>query len=477
MLVSTASKIAIGVGSAIIGAAGTYLVLKPKLYDAKCTIDKHKGERDSICNEKINLKFQYMEMCSLVNKMRSLLSNSRDRYINLLNPDLFEEIGDLAFDERSHCYEIINEINEMIDYIIKISENDPQDVNSLFNDNVEPIIDRLKQYLQAHASEEEDEDNVDTDISIDPDDDDDEDDDEDDEPMMPILDIATFAIRNIKTGRMKYFRKPGPEEGYPVLEGSDIENGEFRILANANPELYNFLLNCVKSQVRKGHIVANINPRVFDQMMDDIPIIIHLSLENEEYATITAINAVIPFEIFKHNKQVYAVEDLEVELNDNIVRTLTGGICTNDVQDVEKCTCESCQQTEAEETEISEVAVTETTEPDAQPAENVDAGDWLVSFINESIGYNRDSLRSFIGKLAILMKADRKSGENIRNRFNDIIRSIRSAQKDYDDGVVNDEQHIEQLNTITQQLRTLISDMKKNHGNTIRAYANQNNAD
>ena len=132
---------------------------------------------------------------------------------------------------------------------------------------------------------------------------------------------------------------------------------------------------------------------------------------------ITAVNAVVPFEIFginapNQNIRIYTIKEGELD-NDDIVHYFRGGDRNNNISNQQK----DSKQIMADSKEETKVEVnTDTIDVSLSIANN--------QFIIDTIGFSKESLNAFIVKHGILHKFNTDAAEAIELAYADIIREI-----------------------------------------------------
>ena len=94
--------------------------------------------------------------------------------------------------------------------------------------------------------------------------------------------------------------------------------------------------------------------------------------------------------------------------------------------------------------------------------------DEIVSFFNKMIGFNSESLKSFVGKLHVLFKANTEAASSIATALDVIIEDIID---DYNSDTLTDSSKAVYSNSI----RALITNMKKNYSADIKVYTQTHN--
>ena len=365
------------------------------------------------------LRTAYENLCKFHNQTSICFSQ-------LIDPNMLADICDLTCtSDRDACLKRVEDVVTTINRLA-ITHKDEM----LTEDQVDTKIDKLHTIIGEMSDELRD-------IIRNSEDDDDEDDDE--------IEATTVSPKRILftdiSGRLKSF-EADPDVGFEVLDGSDPENNDYCIIAQNIPPLYNLLFDSIKDQL-KNHHTATIDADAFDNLLDDMLITVSFSFVNDDEAVITAVNAVVPFEIFTEDISddkfvVYTIKEGELK-TDNVMRYFRNSSRGNTVSSRKENSAEGGVETEISETSEEEIDV-------SMSADN-------IQFVVETIGFNRDALQSFAGKLNILQKVNPDVAKNIMAGWGVILREIhtlKASNKLTDEAI---QQEINAINALYTQLK------------------------
>ncbi len=387
------------------------------------------------------VKYAYKNLCEMHNR-------TIDAYDTLVNPDMLADISNINDDGyRDECLEEIERASKHIKSITYISdagifytEDKLESDTSMLLNTTSTMSENIKRSIY-------DDDNA-------FDDDDDDDNNSETQTVSP-----RKLILNRVDGEAKIF-DTDPDVGFEVLDGSNPDANDYCIVAQNVPALYNFLFNSIKSQLQ-SHYVSKISADAFDNLLEDMIITISFSFINDTDAEITEINAVVPFEVFNDvsdikNNKIYCIKNGELT-NDNIIHYFRSISPKHDV--------------EGRKTSNSEVR-SSSQKMEKKVVKNIDTSlsEENIKFITESIDFNRESLKSFVGKLGILLKANPEAGEAINDVFRTIIIEIHDA---ISENKLSDEYKASLVNT----LKALNTNMRKNYGADIKRYSVASSSD
>lgn len=400
----------------------------------------------------------YENICTFNNKLTQAFNI-------ILNPDMIADIANI--DEitlRDACLsEIENTVSIISKYVmIKsdiLSDSELQIIINKVTTQVDTMCDNIKDFINDYENIEA----LRHDCELDEDDDDDDDDDfaTVEETVSP----KKLILKGID-GSEKIF-ETDPDIGYEIIEGSDIENNDYCIYAQNDAKLYNFLQASIKDQLA-SHYTAKIDPKIFENIIEDLVITISFSFINETDAEITEVAAVIPFEIFKENKnnKVYTIKEGEIKV-DNIIHYF-GSVNSTDINNkVQRYITESGSTKMETTTNETEEMLPQINRTEFVISSNMNDN---IQYIVSTIGFNRDVLKAFIGKLDILHNANQEAWTSIYESFKDIILEINEFN-------VTDKLDDANKSRLCNTIQTLSRNMKRNYGQDIRMYSQSNSND
>lgn len=390
-------------------------------------------ERDTIDSNFQKLKNKYLSLDTDNNKMIKLYSYLIGAYASIIDVDMLADIANLTdIDDRDEC---LSKIEKAINTLKEIEDDANENLSKL---NHKQLESRISTTINDMGK------NIKDIIDLSEDDADDED---DDITISPIK-----IIMKTLDGNTKIF-DADPDDGFEVLDGSNPDENDYCIIAQNVPALYKFLFASIKDQLAY-HYVSVINPDVFDALLEDMVITVSLSFINETDAEVTSVNAVVPFELFTEELvdkkyKVYCVKEGELDIADAVRYFKTHNTDTD--KDL------GTNFTKPEQQEVTEIKKIQF------DISNAGLDDNTIQFLINTIGFNRDSLKSFFGKLKILMQTNPEAGESIKTAFIDIVTSInmKLVENELDEGAII---------KATTSLKALILNMKKNYGSSLKSY-------
>lgn len=432
----------------ILGGGLTYAICRKHHTDIE---SKYKAKVDSLAEE-LNMHkttiatlqtetdglYKECERSGLVErKVNDVYQQMVSAYQAIADVNMIADIANIKdIDVRDECLTSIEHANTKVTNLAKICFNYVTDID-LLNDTSNKIDNIIKTMTDTIKT---------TIIDYDQDDDDDDEDVDDNEIALAIS--PKHIILKCLGGQDKIFK---PESGsFEVLDGSDPDENDFCILAENVKPLYDFLFMSIKNQL-KSHYVSEIDLDTFDEIIDDMIITVSLAYINETDTVITAVNAVVPFEIFGDSPLT------EISKTYSINETL---LMNGDIQRYFDSRQRNHSNRAAQLSDIS--AIQPTTEPIFKFVP--DLSDDTIRYIVQTIGYNRDALKSFIGKLEILLNANFEAGDVIRSTFFDIATEIDETNHN---GRLDDAAK----NRFSSNIRALILNMKRNYGMIIRGHS------
>lgn len=276
-------------------------------------------------------------------------------------------------------------------------------------------------------------------MSIDPDDDC-EDDDDDDDDLVYIYPKA--IVPNCVNGHAKQYDVD--EEGIGIfIDFSDISNNVYCTKAEYIPELCNDLKQSVKEQC-SGHIINQINPDIFDALIEDSDITLYLAYLDDSEDVMTILNWRIDLEMGVHS--------IKLDSGDTkIYNVIDGRVNDDSVKNYFKCQSDDNGGDDSSKDDDTNADYTDM---------NIDDS---IQFIIENVGYNRESLKCFIDKLGILYTVNYEAWEAICTAYSEIIRDIHKFKKS---GKLTDETST----LICNRIKALKENMTRNYGGAIRLY-------
>lgn len=348
-------------------------------------------------------------------------------------------IGDIEY--RDRCFAEIEGATTDIEKLCNILDD-----NLLNSEKIADIRAKINLRIEKMCSEIKDIINICED--------DDDDDDQLDENNVTIS--PKKIILNSIGGTSMVF-DADPDDGFEVLDGSDVENNDYCFVAQNVPKLYNILFNSIRTQLAE-HYVLKIDPDAFDMILEDMVITVSVSFINDTDVVVTAVNAVVPFEIFgittsDKNFKIYSIQEGEIT-NDVIIRYFRSINSNDDIQNQQKNSNESCIKTET--------VIKSTETPIDYDKLDVSLSDENIQFIINTIGFSRESLKAFFTKLNILCRVNPEAGGAIKEAFEYILRDIHSKK-------VNNQLNDDTKLHLANSLRALILNMKKNYGAEIKS--------
>lgn len=449
---------------AIVGGSIVYTSLNKKIkqqnIDAAERIEEHEKEVANILEARDEIISDYEKEIAELKKTVTvaveaninagvLCNNGIELYRRLLDPDMLADIADIDDgDYRDECLSVIDDVASTISAKISnvnfanISNNDLGIIMKEITDNMDDATDKIKDVIDTYQSEHEDE----------------EDDDENEVTTI----TPGRVIVDCLDGTKKFFNAE-PDDGFEIIDGSNPTDNEFCIDAQNIPELYKFMFDSIKDQL-SYHYVAEIDGNTFERLIEDMTIIVTLSYVNDDSMdmVVTAVNAVVPFELFGESigdkmYKIYSIEGGELDLA-NALDYFRSNHSDRGNEDRETNTDESSIKTEKPIKNEEEVV-----KPIQQLQFESPVSDDAIQFVIETVGYNRDSLMSFIGNLKVLMKVNSEAAESIYSAYSDIITEIQDLNNQ---GKLTD---IE-LGKYYTSIKAIHTNMKKNYGSAIKSY-------
>lgn len=439
----------------LIGGGITYAICKKKMNELD---SKHKNDINEL-NEAIDIvNAEKNDNIIACNDKKVIETTIRDHVISayrrISDVNMVADISNIKNIEiRDECLSEIEKVIDELSHIINITHENEVTINHLpkvicdIDRKVETMCSNIKDIIKEYELHYEEED--------------DEDDEDDEESEIQTISPRRVILKCLD-GPDKIF-EADLDGKFEVLDGSDTENNDYCIIAQNIPELYTFLFTSIKDQL-KWHYTSEIDIDAFDSLLEDMIITVSLEFINDDDTMITSVNAVVPFEIFgssvdNEKCKFYTVKEGELNINDVIryFRINNGG---NDIQSKSINTNESIKTTtiETEKKETQKVVKFSN-----RPTE-IDLSDNTINYIVESICFNRDALKAFVGKLNILLKSNPEAGNTVKSSYIDLVQEIHQLQ---------DNNMLDEITTarISNSLRVLISNMKRNYGSSIKAYA------
>ena len=441
---------------AVIGCGAAMLFYNKKIKELKIGRETAESELSKISYdydqklEKLTVKYNDLEFTSSIAKQNIILlyNAMQDAYCKISNVDMLADISAIKdVPLRDKCFSYIDSAIVNIDKLCNLSD-EAISVPAIVKNAIDNIHDCAKT-MQLDISRI---------LEMYTDNDDDEDDDDEYENDSDIETISPrHIILNCIDGKSMVF-DADPDGGFEVLDGSDVENNDYCIVAQNVPKLYNILFDSVKEQLQ-SHYVAKINSDAFDMILDDLVITVSLEFINDTDAVITAVNAVVPFELFGLNTkektiQIYTIKEGELD-NGDVIHYFRSALGSYNIQNQQEC----LEQDMAKTSKETEMEIAEATKSNI----DVSVSDENIQFIINTIGYSKESLKSFMTKMAVLYRINSEAAESIESAYADIIREIYFIKAN---------NKIDESNKlrIANLLRSLIYNMNRNHGSAIKAY-------
>ena len=448
-----------------IGGGITYAILNKKIKnmsennsDMVRLIKDFENKISEINNDHDNYQIDSADKISILEKSchnaKMVCEQVSNSYKELLNPDMLADIT--IMDDVDHIDECLSAIEKATKSIHNLSTsinfdcisnttcktfiNDTNDIMGITTDIISKSI---KTYQDNFMNND--------------------DDDEDDDEELKLVSPKRVIINSIR-GTSKIFEAE-PDDGFEIIDGSDPDNNDYCIDSKNIPALYNFLFASVVDQL-SCHYVAEIDKETFNTLIEDMVITVSLSFINETDVVITAVNAAVPFELFgesiDNNKyNIYTIHGGELELA-NVMDYFRSGCDSNNNKTSQNDSTKNSSITETENKK-EEKKVVKTNYDKVSIAFDSAISDDAVQFIVDTIGYNRESLVAFIGKLKILMKANPEAGEAIYNAYNAIFEEVQI--------LIHDEKLTEEdIARCYNSIRAIYSNMKKNYSASIKSY-------
>lgn len=431
-------------GAGITAAIYNHKVKLLKLQKAEAKVNSD----EEIAKLNSDLEFEQLYR----NKLGELHKSTISAFNHICNVDMLADISQL--NDIDSCLTAIKDAAQSItdasdiDFSVILDEKIVTAHKSMISDYA---TDACREIMDIIDNDDVD----DTDIDVVDDSDNDSDDDGDNE--IPTISPKTIIIQSLD-GSVKAFDAE-PDIGFEVLDGSDPENNDYCIMAQNIPALYNFLHDSIKSQL-KEHYVFKIDTDTFDYIIEDMVITVSLAFIDEATMVVTDASAVVPFEIFGETANDGTIKFYNIaegELNiDSAIKYFGNTTSIDDIQNEPTGAVQNSVDTKEKKNPPEEKMVNK------QIANDFDTSlsDENIQYIFDTIGYNQQALKVFMGKLGVLMRINPEAGMTIYDAYVEILRDIHTHED-------NDELTENKQNLISNSLKALINNMKKNYGHDI----------
>lgn len=445
------AKLLCGVGGTFIGACSMYVLNKRKIENLRNisikkddeinTLRIENMEKDSslkatvtsyeaVLARRDNIEQLYIEVDKLINEFKNIdrigeilnINNESNRNICI---GMLDAIVEHIKNETTKYVANLNTDPESVEYAVK-------NISADLNKKIRELDNKVHEFIQDN-DDDDDEDLIG--VSLD----DDDDEDEDDVFVIHPTDIVVKCVN----GNNKVYKADSVEGFEVILADSDIEENQYCIMAQYIPELYSDLKASVMNQI-KDHYVNQIDNESFEYLLDEVEIVIYLNLAEDNIALLSGVKAVIPFDVFSVVTEDSGV--LYFNTTDSIVEDV-------DLQ----------YFIGYDEDDNNDSSNNAESDPIIEDPENIEV---IVDFVVESINFNRDSLKGFVGKLDILKEVNPDAALDAYKELFDIVREIHRAKNSND--ISNDV-----ANGLKTRLQLLKEDTLKNHGGEIRKHKQQ----
>ena len=413
------------IGGTMVGAGITYYYMNRERKEVQEKIDQYKAKCADL-NAKYEESSEVISVLRTTNELKNNIINSEIDALNrLADVNMYADISAINNIEiRNKCFEFI----DMAKTAIKDHCGDPENFDSNIIENIISDMESKIKNIIMNYDEEEDEDEITEDNAV----------------VSP----KAIVLKAINNRKPKIFNTTDIE--FEIIDGSDTENNEYHVSVDSCVELYNFLFNTIKPQLHNQY-AFKIDADAFDAMIDGMEIFATLSFINDDVMEIKQVHAYVPFEVFENEGNFYYIEGGEI-LHGDIIEfskhSASGINIQNKQSDSDKG---GIKKTEPPKTQKMVIDI------------DLSLSEENAEFLVSSINFNKEALKYFFAKLAILQKVNVEAYDAISTAFKDILHEIyiHKNNETLDDNTKR---------RYSTGIQALINNLKKNYGNVIKNY-------